>query len=73
MIPFPQLTLDRKDAERVIKHFLDTGHQFHSPPDQDPELGVQNAVMRGGLPMLQKQCLDVLQLMILPNVSPTVN
>lgn len=38
MIPSPQLRLDRKEVERVIKHFLDTGHQFHSAPDNDPEL-----------------------------------
>lgn len=32
------LKLHRNEVERVIKHFLDTGHEFHFTPKKDPEL-----------------------------------
>jgi hypothetical protein len=33
-----QLRLLRKDVEGILKHFLDSGNQFHFTPNCDPDL-----------------------------------
>jgi hypothetical protein len=33
-----QLRLPRKDVEGILKHFLDSGNQFHFTPNRDPDL-----------------------------------
>jgi hypothetical protein len=33
-----QLRLPRKDVEGILKHFLNSGNQFHFTPNRDPDL-----------------------------------